>query len=47
MTSRADAKVLTVGQIRIGEAAWSAAKCAVAALPRTLCHLSCLSSKSF
>jgi hypothetical protein len=47
MTSRADTKVLTVGQICIGERAWSAAKCVVAALPRTLWHLSCLSWMTF
>jgi hypothetical protein len=47
MTSRADTKVLTVGQICIGERAWLTAKCVVAALPRTLWHLSCLSWKTF
>jgi hypothetical protein len=43
MTSRAEPKVLTAGQICVGERAWSAAKCMVAALPRTLWYLSCLS----
>jgi hypothetical protein len=43
MPSRADTKVLTVGQISIGGRAWSAAKCVVAALPRPsgssrVCH---------
>jgi hypothetical protein len=46
MTSRADAKVLTVGQICIGERAWLATKCVVAAQPRTLWLLSCLSWKT-
>jgi hypothetical protein len=47
MTSRAEPKVLTAGQICLGERAWSAAKCMVAALPRTLRYLSCLPWKTF
>jgi hypothetical protein len=47
MTSRAEPKVLTAGQICIGERAWSAAKWVVADLPRTLWYLSCLSWKTF
>jgi hypothetical protein len=47
MTSRAVPKGLTAGQICIGEPAWSAPKCVVSALPRTHCHLVCLSWKSF
>ncbi len=39
--------MLTVGQIALDERAWSAAKCVLAAQPRTLWHLLCLSCKTF
>lgn len=47
MTSRAEPKVLTAGQICLGERAWSAAKWMVAAQPRTFWYLSCLPWKTF
>jgi hypothetical protein len=47
MTSRAVTKVLTVGRTAIGERTWSAAKCLVSGLPRTLRHLLCVMKTFF